>query len=1026
MAKKSKRKILFITLVLTILLISSVFVAFVPNVHAAETTIKQEGVAVTSNVIGVDVAKYTTVSKDYQQDLLYLDVLPQETLRYTIEADGSKLDIYYTFVNGKLQKIHVLDNLGSPQMQKAISANALDMSKDFLINYQEYSKNAFYGELKSTLDTVDANKNVTATFGNMKLSVTEKAISTTFRWVYTFNGIEAPDKCVALKYENGFLKYFIDNWDLYKIGSTTVNVSEEQAIDIGMSRAMNATWSGTFENNETFVGVKYNVTGAMVWKTVFANSLFMDNPRDQDPLMLYPMRHIWVSFDKFYPCYVYGMNVYVWADAGEIGHSQERFSTMDPPADLMVTSDDAAALLANDQEPADDSAEYSPQWNELVVLSAFAVLSVGTVTVYSRKKKSYSSKIGGALLCILMGSTAILTVASSVSTASALPLNGRAVIWGSESSDSFNPDIHPPPEGSSWRKKYTEVDKQQEIAAFIQEKFDQNSYSAVDYQGTKGLTSNKGNILGTIWNSQYFYLSVAAVDFDHGNGLMNIPGLPSDEFHYIFEDQRGTMEGEDYHTIPPGGSPDNPEYAVYDYEIYDRTEEERYFFVLINACNSANIEDTMGGYTSTQGMVPGTGRALGMPFAWSHGTKVYPTGINPPPSGYMSGDGYAVPDSGDFCYIGFVGGSAALIQDVNGYYGNPHPYWWWVEHLFAIALTNNWSVKQALDEASQDIYDADFGEIPLHETFDAIWPMYRGSPPEWHNDSGEGQMVVYGNSNVKLYQQTLTLSASGSLSPTFTIDGQSQSRGTYSIVARHYDVNVGDVEDHTFSHLSYKNTNYDRPANILIDSDGTLKAHYTCTLTVTHGANGDTDSSGEVECPSFAYTQVQAIPDPGYKLDHWELDGSPAGNSEVISVWMGGDRDLHAVFSPDVSYKYVSSIDDYEGAVGTPEDMVGWQPEGQYAVLCSYWPYGVYGWVSGELNAQASGHIYMYGYGVGYGYLDVYVSSNGYNWYYVSSPYVSGSPGWIDCGTYGGTFNYVKASVSDQMLEVYIDSVKVT
>jgi hypothetical protein len=56
----------------------------------------------------------------------------------------------------------------------------------------------------------------------------------------------------------------------------------------------------------------------------------------------------------------------------------------------------------------------------------------------------------------------------------------------------------------------------------------------------------------------------------------------------------------------------------------------------------------------------------------------------------------------------------------------------------------------------------------------------------------------------------------------------------------------------------------------------------------------------------------------------------------------------------------------------------------------------------------------------------VYVSSNGYNWYYVGSPYVSGSPGWIDCGTYGGSFNYVKASVSDQMLEVYIDSVKVT
>ena len=73
----------------------------------------------------------------------------------------------------------------------------------------------------------------------------------------------------------------------------------------------------------------------------------------------------------------------------------------------------------------------------------------------------------------------------------------------------------------------------------------QNGYSAADYQGTKGLTSNKGNIKGTIWNNDHNYLSVAAVDFDHGNGLVNIPisGVPSDEFHYLFEDQFGTLSG---------------------------------------------------------------------------------------------------------------------------------------------------------------------------------------------------------------------------------------------------------------------------------------------------------------------------------------------------------------------------------------------------------------------------------------------------------------------------------------------------
>jgi hypothetical protein len=731
MAKASKHKLLFSTVILTALLFFSVYAALVPSVHAAEASIQQKSAVVTDNVIGVDSAKYATISEDYREDL-YLDVIPQENLRYTLETNESKLDIYYTFVNNKLRLVHVLDNIGSPQMQKAVSANALDMSKDFLNNYQDYTENEFYGELKSTLNTVEANTNVTAVFGNMKLSVTSREDSTTFRWVYTFNGIEAPDKCVALSYEKGFLKYFIDNWDLYKIASTTVNVSDEQAMDLAMSRAKNATWSTTTSDNETFAGLKYNVTNAMVWQTAFSNSLFMDNPRDHDPLMLYPMRHIWVSFDKFYPGYYYGMNVYVWADTGEIGHSQLRFSTMDPPAELMVTDDDVVALAAANQEPAVDSEQSSPQWDKAILLSTFAFSVVGAVTVYSRRKKTRSSKISGVLLCILMVSTGTLIVAASASAASALYLHGGANIWGSESILSFNSMIDYPT-GGSWRKTNQEVAKQQFISDVIHDHFALNGYDSTDNQGVKGGTSEKGTILGNIAYRSQYYLSSAAVDFDHGNGLVNIPGLPSDEFHFMFEDQRGTYTGPNYH-----GSPiDHPEYAVFDYDIYNNiAADDTFFFVLINACNSAHIADTFGQppyvYDSTQGMVGDTGRARGMPYAWSHGTKVLSYGSSAPPSGWMSGDGYAVPDTGDFCYIGFVGGSAALNQDVEGKSGSPQPYWYWVYHFFADALTNDWTVKHALDQASLDIYNGNFGEIPLHTTFDAIWPMWRGDPPEWH------------------------------------------------------------------------------------------------------------------------------------------------------------------------------------------------------------------------------------------------------------------------------------------------------
>jgi len=807
MAKNSKSKLLFTAIILAGLLICNAYAALMPNAHAAEVTVQQEGLSVTDEVIGVDLTKYATASEDYRQDL-YLDVIPQENVRYTLETDGGKLDFYYSFVNEKLQKIHVLEVQGTPQMQKAISANPLDLSRDFLSAYQDYTENALYGELRSMLNTIEANKNATQIYGNTKLVATVQDNSATFRWTYTFNGIEAPDKCVALHYENGFMSYFIDNWDLYKIANTNVNLSEQQTIDIAMTEAKNFTWA-TVSDNETLIGLKYNVTNAMVWKTVFANSLCMDNPRDQDPLMLYPMRHIWVSFDKFYPCNVYGMNVYVWADTGEIGHLQERFSTVDPPADLVATAEDIAALASVGQESegqidVTESNSLSVSW---IMLPAFAIPALGTVIVYLGKKKTFplslglpkrrSSRIGGVLLCLLIASTML------IATVNASSYHGGITVWGSESSDAWDSEHE-----LSWRKHPDEVDQQQDTSQTITTLFLNNGYTGSNEQG---LGSYKDDILNRIGIDQANYERVAVVDFDHGNGLANVSeSIPEDEFHFMFEDQRGTMEGADYHVIPPGGSPDNPGYAVYDYEIYDETDLENHFFVLINTCNSAYIDDTFGidpVYNSSQGKV--NGRARGMPYAWSHGTMVYPYGTPNPLPGYMSGDGYTVPDTGDFCYMGFYYGSAALTQDVDGKSGNPHPYWWWLEEFFEDALTNNWSVKQALNEASQDIYLGNFGEIPLHINYTSIWPMYRGDPPSWHYEAGveigTGRLLVYGNSNIKLYQPELTLRArddyDNPIYPVYKIDGTTVYTGV-NVISGTHTFEVEDLLGYTFDHIT--------------------------------------------------------------------------------------------------------------------------------------------------------------------------------------------------------------------------------
>ena len=816
-----------LTICFITLLFFSAYAYTIPNVQASEISIQQKGIELTNTVIGVNSTKYTAVPIQYQQNS-YFGVLPQENMRYIFETQGSKIDLYYTFVNGKLQKVHVLEVQGIPQMQKSLATNSLENAKDFLSNYEWYSKNSFFGELKSMLGTVDANKNFSSISGNIMLSVTAQDESSDFRWTYIVNGIEAPDKCIALRYQDGFLNYFIDNWELYKIGSTSVNISEQEAIDIAMAKARAFTWT-TVLHNETFEALHYNVTNAMVWETVFANSLYMNSTRGQDPLMLYPMRHVWVSFDKFYPGNVYGMNIYVWADTGKIGHIQERYSTIDPPEDLVATFDDI--VRASTDFPSSNNTVQSNMLSVTwILLPAFGILLISLFIVHLTKKKNLSAlslpkspslRIGGLILCLLIASTVFIEI--SALTVDALPYNGRATIWGSESRGAWNTTL-----SQSWRKHPYEVARQQATSAFIQSKFTLNGYSASDYQGSKG--SDKNSTLYQIQTNDQNYPRIAVVDFDHGNGNneTNIMGAPSSEFHYLFEDQTGTRLGGTYPGTTVVGN------GVYDMEIYPRTTSGRYFFVLINACNSAHIEDTMGNppnqQITTQGLI--SDRARGMPFAWTHRlVKNRDTFLGFNTAQHMSDDGYARPDTGNFVYLGFKYGSAALNQTIDGQV----PYWWWLEHFFAYALTNNFAVNQALNEASQYFFSGNFGQSPLGrpEGFNAIWPMYKNG--QWNYTGsdvvGTGHLKVYGNGDLKLYQPLLNVNAydlnNNQVWPTFYIDGNSHGTGSLKLYSGSHSITVSDIAGYTFRYFTYNGqTYYSRPATLSITSDSTITARY--------------------------------------------------------------------------------------------------------------------------------------------------------------------------------------------------------
>jgi hypothetical protein len=272
------------------------------------------------------------------------------------------------------------------------------------------------------------------------------------------------------------------------------------------------------------------------------------------------------------------------------------------------------------------------------------------------------------------------------------------------------------------------------------------------------------------------------------------------------------------------------------------------------------------------------------------------------------------------------------------------------------------------------------------------------------------------------------LTANYGLSPTFYLDGYSQSVGDVYTWPKAYSVGVSNVPNYVFDHFSYRGGSYSgNPTTIGLFFEDTLTAHYNWnptyyTLSISSSSGGHTEPSGQQQYLSYTYAHVQAVPDPGYVLDYWLLDGQNAGNSPSIDVYMNNHHSLQAFFTTAPSYWFVSSIDSYGGYVYSPNSLAGYQPDGRFAQLQGYGQYQD-AWIVGVMNAQAAGRIYLYGFSSGYPSTHLYVYvSNGGIWNYVSDQYLTpSSPQWIDCGTSLTPFSYILIGLADDQEYSYLE-----
>ncbi len=715
----------------------------IPAADAAQLSVQQRGANILGSVVGLDTSKYIIQTQTPTQDAQasYSGIIPQENVMYNLTSNGNNLKALMTFTNGNLQTLQVLETNGNPTLTKKSSASIVEMAKDFLNNYKTYTANPLFDQLNSTLSNSDQNKNLTKTSGNLVLQQTTYEGSTSFRWYYSCNGVDAEySKAISLVFKNGFLSSFSDNWQFYNVGSTTVNLSEKDAIAIALETAKVHVSSlaeyGLDPKNISESNIRWS-------SLIFDDSQNANVTRSKDALELYPVWRVGVALDKWYGN-MYGVEVDIWADTGQVRSIEDAWSNTDPQEGIPV-ADSTIALnstaIVNDQSALINGTLLNSIGWTAIPVSVIAMIAAmflsrrklsGTIPFKRWHQKRFGIIICTFLLCILLFTT-IAAVGASTQ---------KAVIWGSEAHGSYNYPIDQG--GPSWRKSSSEVAQQYSTANAIAGNLTSAGYNAYDNQGEHNTKSYYYNILSDIQTySSSFNDRTVFIDFDHGNGNYANGSYPyyyhnlpqNGEFHFMFEDQNGTQTGNylDNSTIQW-----HPEYGVYDNEIYDRSTNGTALLAFINACNSANID--FPGADRSQGM--GNYGAIGLPFAFTHGrTVVSGNQQNLNIATQMSDNGYTFPDDGCQVFIGFWMGSAALSQNMP-YEGGTHQYHEWVEKFFQYAATDGISINAALDHASLDMWNKNFADPsnPLHG-FTAYW---------WNSDPAEGHMCVYGNGRIQL------------------------------------------------------------------------------------------------------------------------------------------------------------------------------------------------------------------------------------------------------------------------------------
>ena len=262
------------------------------------------------DVVRIDTNRYKIIllsnTLEYRDDFN----VAEEVLKYSFTSTEGSLNVSLRFRENHLSRYQLTAD--SKPLVKANQPNSiLDLSKEALDLYSNYSGDAYLTKMRSLLNSVNATSTeaIIVSSGNLKLQITSFGTSAEFLWLYAENGVDYSAKSLRMTFNNDVLTALTDGYFLFTIANTNLTFNSSQAEAAAKSHVEAMTW--TINGTETSDLKVQNIVSVQM----------LPHPRGTS-VALIPYWYVVMNLDKTYAGGFNEVAVGVWADNGDVADVQ--------------------------------------------------------------------------------------------------------------------------------------------------------------------------------------------------------------------------------------------------------------------------------------------------------------------------------------------------------------------------------------------------------------------------------------------------------------------------------------------------------------------------------------------------------------------------------------------------------------------------------------------------------------------------------------------------------------------------------